>query len=598
MRVNRRTALFLAATLGLWLGIHALRAYLAMSVWNLADSLPLQLKSLLPTGIYGLALLGYPAARLAGQRAFRWFGLGFAVTYALRQWLAEFDLATAIAAFTSFVLFLWWLPSLFERAANSQARLLMPPAAALAISLQVGGQTLLHGLDVPLLRGAGGAIIAMALAVAFGYAILACAAEADGTAEPVGRGILALVGCWLLLQLTLFASPGAVQQITGVGPIGAALLIQFGLAAGVFTTTLNIPISRLLAAVIVLLSAVFAGARGFAGVLLLVLGNASAYVLLAGAFSRGQQARRVFVHGAMLIAGALFFVLLFTYYTRFEAHGLLIVPAILLALLALGSGVEMPAAHRRVLLLIGAVAALTTLGALVPARQPQAGDAAQLTVMTYNVHHGFDAKSLPGMQHIAATIAAEKPDIVLLQEVGRGWNLLGGGDVVAYLRWRFGDYHVVFSPTNGRLWGNAILSRTEIANAESWTFSASEAFRYGVLTGQTAGLNIASVHLSADLDERVDSIRTEQARELIGRLPAARVVIGGDFNAEPGSPAIAQFTRTYTDVPFFFGAGATPTWSDQRLDYVFATPDMQALGARVVASAASDHRPVVVVFKR
>ena len=51
-------------------------------------------------------LLGYPAARLAGPRGFRWFGLGFAICYALRQWLGEFDLATAIVAFAAFILFL------------------------------------------------------------------------------------------------------------------------------------------------------------------------------------------------------------------------------------------------------------------------------------------------------------------------------------------------------------------------------------------------------------------------------------------------------------------------------------------------------------
>ena len=597
--MHARTALFLATTLGIWLGIHSLRAYLALSVWNLADALPLQFKSLLPTGIFAVALFAHPAARLVGRdRAFQVFGVSFAAAYALRQWLGNADVLGSIVAFASFILFMWWLPTLFERAALSGQRLIVAPAAALAISLLVGGQTLLHGLDVPLLRGGGGYIIATVLAAVLGYAVMRSATVDSTEAEPISRGIVAFMAFWLFLELMLFANPGAVQQITGMTLVPAALLIQFGLALGILISSTNTPVARLVAAVVLLFSCIFADAPGFVGVLLLALGHAAAYVLLAGAFSRGTKARRVFTHGALLLSGAAFFVFLFGYYARYEAHGVLPFLAVGLGLLGLGRGVELPRAQRTVALVVAAVAVVSALGALIPAPGVPRGEPTQLTVMSYNIHQGYDVASLPGMPYIAETIAEQRPDVVALQEVGRGWNLLGGADLVAYLRWRFKDHEVLFVPTNGRLWGNAIMSREPIGNVQPVIFAANESFRYGMLQAETAGLTIASVHLSADLNEKVDGIRARQAEELMNKLVGPRTLIVGDFNAQPGTPAINALTRRFVDLAFFFGLGAVPTWSNQRLDYIFATQDLQAVGVRVGVSHASDHKPVIVVLKR
>ncbi|MEX2284776.1 MAG: endonuclease/exonuclease/phosphatase family protein [Gemmatimonadota bacterium] len=104
--------------------------------------------------------------------------------------------------------------------------------------------------------------------------------------------------------------------------------------------------------------------------------------------------------------------------------------------------------------------------------------------MTYNLHQGYDAAALPAMQRIANEIGSTDADIVAVQEVHRGWDLLGGADLIAYLRWRWPEYHVVFTSTNG-LWGSAILSRFAPRSAGGSVFTANGEFRYGYTQVET-----------------------------------------------------------------------------------------------------------------
>ncbi|HSL69428.1 MAG TPA: hypothetical protein VK864_04260, partial [Longimicrobiales bacterium] len=172
----------ITTALGVWLGVHALRGYLSMAVWNLADELPLELKSVLPIAVHLPGLLAWPAARLLGeQRALGWFGAAFAGLYALRSLLGELDVAVAIVAFAAWILWLWWLPALLKAAAHAGARHTIAPAAVLGISLQLAGQTLLHGLDVPLLRGTSNVVLSVTLAGALLFA------NSHLTSEPAAR---------------------------------------------------------------------------------------------------------------------------------------------------------------------------------------------------------------------------------------------------------------------------------------------------------------------------------------------------------------------------------------------------------------------------
>src|SRR5439155_5303797 len=67
-------------------------------------------------------------------------------------------------------------------------------------------------------------------------------------------------------------------------------------------------------------------------------------------------------------------------------------------------------------------------------------------VMTYNVHQGFDAFDIAALDRQADTIAREAPDVLVLEEVVRGWLIDEQHDVLGYLSGRLGMPYV-FDPT-------------------------------------------------------------------------------------------------------------------------------------------------------
>ena len=78
-------------------------------------------------------------------------------------------------------------------------------------------------------------------------------------------------------------------------------------------------------------------------------------------------------------------------------------------------------------------------------------------------------------------------------------------------------------------------------------------------------------------------------------------VLLGDFNAEPGSPEIAEVRAAgLTDA--FVAAGGRPaderTWPsdrpDRRIDYIWLSAGLEASGFAATTSTASDHRGIAV----
>ncbi|MFW6075312.1 MAG: endonuclease/exonuclease/phosphatase family protein, partial [Chloroflexota bacterium] len=82
-----------------------------------------------------------------------------------------------------------------------------------------------------------------------------------------------------------------------------------------------------------------------------------------------------------------------------------------------------------------------------------------LTVMAYNIQSGFSRDNVWDLEAIAKVIEGEDPDIVLLQEVSRGWLVTGSNDQLIWLADRL-EMDVVWGPAStDDLWGNAILTR-------------------------------------------------------------------------------------------------------------------------------------------
>ena len=267
-----------------------------------------------------------------------------------------------------------------------------------------------------------------------------------------------------------------------------------------------------------------------------------------------------------------------------------------------------PARVRSARLLLVPAAALGLVG-LAPSTTSTHGDdvAARtggdgLTVVSWNLHYGVSPVGGVELESVARTIEAADPDVVLLQEVARGWVLGGGTDMATWLAHRL-EMTVEFAPAADRQFGNAILSRAQLTDV------AVHALPYGagpqersaasatVTTAAGTAVRVTTVHLQHR--EENTPTRLEQLTELVEAEPVTGPsVIGGDLNAEPGWPELvlledagwvsAQDTAGDPDADTF--PSVAP---QQRIDWVLGQ-DVTFTHAAVIDTTASDHLPLVV----
>jgi endonuclease/exonuclease/phosphatase family metal-dependent hydrolase len=245
--------------------------------------------------------------------------------------------------------------------------------------------------------------------------------------------------------------------------------------------------------------------------------------------------------------------------------------------------------------LLGAACAWSAATWSEPRAAPSAGRA--LTVMTYNIQAGFDADDTWSLERTARAIAAQRPDVVVLQEVSRGWTDRTGADEALWLSRRLGLPFVFAPASRDGLWGNMVLSRLPVQESHILRYGEAagrDRGALGVRLGTPSGdIWVLGTHL--DAPKRAGAVRLRQARELIrfarGRSPA---LVLGDLNADSDDPALdALRAAGFRDLARALGA-VTPTSADgRRIDYVLAGPRIDVLTVRVPRSAASDHLPVV-----
>jgi endonuclease/exonuclease/phosphatase family metal-dependent hydrolase len=226
-------------------------------------------------------------------------------------------------------------------------------------------------------------------------------------------------------------------------------------------------------------------------------------------------------------------------------------------------------------------------------------------VMTYNVHQGFDIGDIPALDRIADTISHEQPDVLVLQEVVRGWLIDDQHDVLGYLASRLGLGYV-FGPTIGDLYGNAILSRYPLTDVRRVSYAKEPGIRHqprGALIARIGGDGtlVRPLIVVTHLDENADAgaVRMEQVRALLNAVGTAiPAIIACDCNAKPEAPELTLITDSgFGDLALQSGGGGNTFPSDspiERIDYIFGVGVTAAQG-HVVDSRASDHRAVVVL---
>ncbi len=252
----------------------------------------------------------------------------------------------------------------------------------------------------------------------------------------------------------------------------------------------------------------------------------------------------------------------------------------------------------------------------------------RLRLVTFNIAHGRGLAPIQGLtlprklrinlRKIAALLGRLAPDIVALQEIDERSLWAGNFDHLDYLRVHAGFPHAVFginTKSAGLLnlsYGNALLSRHELADAETVRFGSKRLGEKGFLFAEvqvgTAIVPVITLHLHhssraqrlRQLDMLLAWVREKQ--RVRGACWVVPPIVCGDFNTpgdtDDATASLLSHLSDYGDYSLHPQDGRTfPSPLPSRtLDFVFLPAGCRLVRCEVVRSLLSDHRPVLVEF--
>jgi endonuclease/exonuclease/phosphatase family metal-dependent hydrolase len=553
------------------------------------------------------------AARLGPRRAVGLsaviFGIATLLLTASRSnWL---DLALSVAALAAGM---WWL-ALFHSSRAGDAPPALARALPIAFVLDLALRAALRTQPVVDLAWPVAVGIVLVAVLVFGAAGLATLSSERQWSAPNVIGTLALIAApALVLVAETGATNGAQVALAaglGLGPEPARatqigqIVLGVGLAAGAVALVRFGP-NRFMGAAALAIGAALLWAHvpfiSLVGGLILAAGLVIAAATIVGApqVPAGSPAGTVAALslGWLLFVGAAFgFYAFFALQPAVWAATAAVILATLVAptpVVRLGAPLAAAAAAVAVAVPLLAFATAPT----TPEPQP-----AKVTfrLMTYNVHQGFNASQIPALDEIVATIAHESPDVLVLEEVVRGWMIDEQHDVLSVLAQRLEMYYT-FMPAIGDLYGNAILSRYPMEVVKRVPYAPGPSLRNqprGALFVKIGDLLIIGTHLDHTSDGTF--VRQDQVRTILRELgDATAIVVAGDLNAEPSDIEIRLFDQAgFQDLGQ--QAGPTTLGDDppKRIDYVWG---LGVVGAQAHTTPednlSSDHRGLVVNITR
>jgi len=233
------------------------------------------------------------------------------------------------------------------------------------------------------------------------------------------------------------------------------------------------------------------------------------------------------------------------------------------------------------------------------------GKPKEIRVLSYNIQHGEGNDDKLDLERTAATIVAQNPDLVAIQEVDRFAGRTQNIDQAARLGELTGMYSVFGKtiPFDGGEYGLVILSKYPIKGHKITQLpQMGDLEDRGVLEAEiqlddNRTLLFACTHFCHISEER----RISQA-EKINELFAERdglIILAGDFNATPEQKPIGVLKAKWSDA-----TNKEPTYPAdnprRKIDYIFYRPAkmVRVKETRVInAPMASDHLPLLAVLE-
>ncbi len=586
------------------LGLQAFRVFTSHMFWVVGETSDRVLLAAIVFGVLILWGLAEPLARLIGMGRARLVSITLLAGLAVVGQVSASPAADAWIGAVGTIAFGWvlalWVSSVGRAAGQG---------LALAFTADVAIRGVFRTVDAPFSDSpwAAGIVALLALlALAGGWRAAGRPAEFGGPLRSLsllGLGPALVVFMAFSGNFGQMAAPSGLDLRAALIWVAGAAMVGLGWSSASAKSGRGMSLIHVaVASLVMVVGAWIAGAMPSSTVPGLALVGLGLPVVTTALFPEDRKPRtsawsvsNVTVGGVALVA------LLFIFYSFYAPPWVLpgsVAVAVVLALVSSLSRHQEPGKR-----LIPALAPLLFLppfivglisGAPSSDRAPIATDAS-LSVMTYNIRQGFGATGRFDLEAVAQEIEKRPTDVVGLQEIGRGWVISGAADTLAWLSHRL-EAPAYYGANMGDLWGNAVLTRLPVFGASNTHFGSEGRVPRGFqrIGIQTAGAPITILHTHLDHEDDADTVRASQVVRVLedwGKAP--RTIVLGDLNATPDSVAIrtltnAGFVDVSPDGPLTYPASAP----EDRIDYIFVTPDLTVNLAETRESLASDHLPV------
>jgi len=232
-------------------------------------------------------------------------------------------------------------------------------------------------------------------------------------------------------------------------------------------------------------------------------------------------------------------------------------------------------------------------------------------VVQWNVRYGVDEDGQLDPEAIADAVEAQgEVDLVVLNEVARGWPLSGQLDLATWLSRRLA-LNAVWGEAASPQAGNLVLSRYPVAASEVVALpkagrSMGRSLVSAVLErGEGETVEVLATHLQHRNDPASMEARLEEIDRILEHWDEApTTVLVGDLNPKQGDPPEYPVRRPgeFEEIAILLEAGFTtaanleacdpPTSNDNCSDYILVGPDLTQ-ESLAVADLFGDHRMIV-----
>lgn len=596
------------------LGLEALRVFATNLVWYLGETSDRVVMAVVAFLAFGTVGVIWPVLKIATFRQATLIGTAGLVLTRLVDQANSVPVIDLVLGFLGTMFFGWLVVSRLGRGGQIAG---IGMAAALAIDIAI--RAAFDTADLPFVDSVWALLIVLTLGTTAAAALWKAPNADDGQVSAISAWPLFGIPSCLLLFMLVTGNFGQVAVRGELDWAETVLWLSAGAAAGLIRALLPRGQSWKRTGMHAVLSgaalgggiAAYWGGTGGLWVGVAALGLAHLLSLLPANPTMVSKPGGGGAEAAFVSAGFILFVaLLFTFYSFYGPEWIVTVLVAVVVICGLGrvtmsqdmTTTPLAGPGRWIVAVLLVVSVTPGLWKALTYETPAMTELedGQVLVLSYNIRQGFGLDDRLDLERVATEIEKHNPDVVALQEMGRGWIISGMIDQVQWLANRLG-MQAHFVPNLADTWGNAFLVKVPVINQGHVRFDDQGRVPRGVqaITVPTdrGNLRILVTHLDSEDDGA--QVRMGQLAVVLTLWDSStQSLIVGDMNFTPDTTEYTSIVSSGLRDLLLEVGNDQGTWpSDdptERIDYAFGTDDLHLLRADSPMSYASDHLPIIV----